>query len=64
MQLEFVYKFCRQDKRDLREQLQAKDRQWREALKGAKMRQAEEVERLRHEFEDRVKEIERRYSAR
>ncbi len=29
-----------------------------------KLKQSEEVERLRHEFEERVREIERRYSNR
>ena len=29
-----------------------------------KLKQSEEIERLRHEFEERVREIERRYSTR
>ncbi len=52
------------DKKQLQEQLHAKDRQYQEILRNAKLQHSEAVERLRQSFEERVREIEKRYSDR
>lgn len=52
------------DKRQLQDQLHVKDRQYQEIMRNAKQQHAESVERLRQSFEERAREIEKRYSDR
>ena len=52
------------DKKMLQDQLHSKDRQYQEILRNAKMQHSEAVERLRQSFEERAREIEKRYSDR
>ena len=53
-----------EDKRQLKGQLDAKDKQYRDLLRSMQMQHSEESEKMRQAFEDRVREIERRYSDR
>ena len=48
----------------LQDQLHSKDRQYQEILRNAKLQHSEAVERLRQSFEERAREIEKRYSDR
>ena len=48
----------------LQDQLHSKDRQYQEILRDAKLQHSEAVERLRQSFEERAREIEKRYSDR
>ena len=52
------------DKKMLQDQLHSKDRQYQEILRDAKLQHSEAVERLRQSFEERAREIEKRYSDR
>ena len=52
------------DKKMLQDQLHTKDRQYQEILRNAKLQHSEAVERLRQSFEERAREIEKRYSDR
>ena len=52
------------DKKMLQDQLHSKDRQYQEILRNAKLQHSEAVERLRQSFEERAREIEKRYSDR
>jgi hypothetical protein len=52
------------DKQLLTTQLHEKDKQYQELIRDTKSTQSEGVERLRESFEERVREMERRYSAR
>lgn len=52
------------DKRQLQEQLHTKDKQYQEVLRNLKLQHAEELEKQIQAFEDRVKDIEKRYSER
>ena len=52
------------DKQRLTDQLYEKDRQYQEMIRDTKATQSEEVERMREHFEERVREMEKRYSTR
>ena len=52
------------DKQLLTAQLHDKDKQYQELLRDTKTAQSEEIERLREAFEERVREMEKRYSTR
>ena len=52
------------DKQLLTAQLHDKDKQYQELLRDTKTSQSEEIERLREGFEERVREMEKRYSTR
>ena len=52
------------DKKMLQDQLHSKDRQYQDVLRNAKLQHSEAVERLRQSFEERAREIEKRYSDR
>lgn len=52
------------DKQRLTDQIQEKDKQYQELIRDSKATQSEETERLREHFEERVREMEKRYSTR
>ena len=52
------------DKQLLTEQLHEKDKQYQTLIRDTKATQSEEIERLREAFEERVREMEKRYSTR
>ena len=52
------------DKRQLGDVVHAKDKQYQEILRNMKLQQSETVEKMRQSFEERVREIEKRYSDR
>ena len=52
------------DKQLLNHELHEKDRQYQELIRDIKGTQSEEVERLREHFEEKVREMEKRYSTR
>ena len=52
------------DKKQLMDQLHLKDVQYQDILRQAKLNHAEEVEKCRQDFEEKVREMEKRYSER
>ena len=52
------------DKRQLQDVVHAKDKQYGEILRNMKLQQSEMAEKMGQSFEERVREIEKRYSDR